>query len=304
MVENVDNPMTFKELANYYAKKQPHMVDDIINKAPILERIPFQPASHGLYNLYEEATNVEGPDFIDMNAPAPQMSIDSDLKKIDLSIMAGEMFCPEDKAQQMGGAEKYFAKHTPRFLRDAGQTTEKRIIYDNFRQYAIDNGKARNAGGTGTGYSIVAVRYIPGEVCGLYSPEGFKQGAMLDVKKVNGGNLYHNKNGVLGYGIRLKGYFGMMLANKKAVASIVNITPDNIPTEGMIDSLLLDVEQDGNTYLYMHPRTLNMLNKYKGDILRTTSSDKGIDRRISEWNGVEIVTSFNFLDGTEPHIDV
>ena len=48
--------------------------------------------------------------------------------------------------------------------------------------------------------------------------------ASADIKNINGGALYKNANGVLGYGARLKGYIGVQLANPDAVSAIVNIT--------------------------------------------------------------------------------
>lgn len=299
-MSNFARPMTLKELSIEYAKKQPHQVENLTEEAPILDGIKFEPASHGLWNVYEDVTSIEGPGFVDMNAKLPKMSFDSDLKKMDLSIMGGEMFCPEDKAQMVGGKEKYFNKRTPAFLRAAGQTTEKKIIYDNFIPYAKKNGNIIDGGATGAGYSIVCVRYVPGEVCGLYSPEGFKQGAMLDVRPINGGNLYHNENGVLGYGVRLKGYFGVQLANAKAVSAIVNIDKEHIPTESQMDDLLIAARATaGSTFLYMHPKVLSMLNKYKGDILRTVNGESEINRTFDQWNKIKIVTSYNFLDGRE-----
>lgn len=301
MTDNVDMPLTLKQLAVEYAKKQPGMVDHLTEDAPILDKIKWEKASHGLWNVYEEATDIKGPAFVDMNAPLPELEFDSVLKKVDLQIMGGEMFCPEDTAQQMGGKEKYFARRTPKFLREAGQTTEKAIIYNNFRKYAIDNAKAQNAGGTG--YSIICVREVPGEITGLYSPEGFKQGAMLDVRPINNGGLYKNANGVLGYGIRLKGYFGIQLANPNAISSIVNIDADHIPTEAQMDDLLIAARATpGTTTLYMHPKVLNMLNKYKGEILRTVNGDSAIDRTFDQWNKIRIVTSYNFLEGTETQV--
>lgn len=303
MEERILKPSTMKELALKYAKAQPHMVDDLLEESPVLEQVKYQEATHGLWNVYSKATNIQGASFVDINEPLPQMSYDRKLEKVDLSIMGGELFCPEDTAQLYGGKEAYFAERTPRFLREAGVNTEKVLIYKNYRQFALDNENVQNAGATGSGYSILCVRHIPGEICGLYSPEGFKQGALLDVQAVNGGGLFHNKEGVLGYGLRLKGYFGFQLANEKAVSAIVNIDRDHIPTEEQMDELLIGARANpGTTHLYMHPKVLNMLNKYKGSILRTVNSDSEINRTFDQWNKIKIITSYNFMDGTETNV--
>lgn len=305
MDDEILKPSTLKELALKYAKAQPQMVDNLTEDAPVLDAMKFQKATHGLWNVYSRATNIQGPTFTDMNAPLSEMSFDRKLEKVDLSIMGGELFCPEDTARMYGGKSEFFAERTPRFLLDAGVKTEKVLIYDNYRQFAIDNHNVLDAGATGTGYSILCVRHIPGEICGLYSPEGFKQGAMLDVQPINGGDLYHNKEGVLGYGLRLKGYFGFQLANEQAVSAIVNIDKEHVPTEDQMDELLdMARAKSGTTHLYMHPRVLSMLNKYKGSILRTVNSDSEVDRTFDQWNKINIITSYNFLKGTEPKVTV
>lgn len=305
-VKKMNNPSTLKELAIEYAKKQPHQVDYLTEESPILERMKWEQASHGLWNVYDEVKGIEGADFVDMDAPLPKMSIDTALKKVDLGIMGGIIEVGEDKAQMMGGAAKYFAKNEAKFLRDAGSKTEKKILYDNFRRYAIDNENCQNAGGASGDnlYSILCVHYTPGETTGLYSPDGFKNGAMLDVQSVNNGALYLNKNGVLVKGIRYKGYFGMQLANPKSVSAIANVSKDHIPTENQLDDMLIAARaKTGSTFIYMHPKALSMLNKYKGDILRTVNGDKEINRQFTYWNGIEIITSYNFMDGGETVVE-
>lgn len=297
---------TLAELNNLYAKKQPKMLENLTEETTVLNEIKFQPASHGLWNAYEEVTNFKGSAFVDMNAPLPEMGLDTELKKQDLQIMGGEIFVPEDKAQMFGSAEAYFAKRTPVLLKDAGMTTEKKIIYDNIAKYAKDNKKLVSAGGTGNkGYSMYAFRQIEGENIGLYSPNGFKAGALLDVMKINGGNLYKNADGVLGYGIRMKGYFGMQLANPKGVAGIVNIDPEHIPTAEQIDDMLIQARANSaNTFIMCHPKVLSLLNKYKGDILRVQTQTNEINRMFAVWNGIRFVTSYNFLDGTEKTVTI
>lgn len=305
---NIDAPATLKELSDHYAKKQPHMVDQITEEAPILSRIKFEAASHGLWNAYEESSEIKGAAMVEMNAPLPTVDTTSQLKKIDLSIWGGEIEVPEDKAQMFGGKEKYFSKKMPRILRQSGMSAERAIVYDNWRKYALDNKLVKSAGATSDGcYTILAVREVPGETIGLYSPEGWKQGAMFDISPINGGSLYKFQKGphegVLGYGMRLKAYFGYQIANKKTVAAIVNIKSAHLPTPGMIDDMLASVRAtSASTKLFMHARVLGFLNEYKADKLRVETGAKDLDRSFTHWNGIEIVTSYNFDDGSEKKI--
>jgi hypothetical protein len=304
---NIDHPATLQELSVEYAKKQPHQVEYLTEESPILARIKWEAASHPLWNVTEKVEGFAGADFVEMNAPLPEMAVTSKLEKVDLGIMGGEIFVPEDKAQAMGGAASYFAKKMPVLLKDAGNQTEKRIIYENYRQYAIDNGKVVSAGGTAaegakTGlYSMVIVRSVAGENGGLYSPEGFKNGAMLDVKAINNGALYKDSRGVLGYGVRVKGYFGMQLMNPKTVSGIVNISADKLPSIRQINEALIKAQANpANTAIYLHPMLKSWLeSEYKKEILRTTNGDKGLNFLVSTWNEIPMISSYNFLDGSE-----
>lgn len=296
---------TLRELANLYAKKQPKMVDNITEEAPILASINFEEASHGLWNVYEELSSVTGPGFVAMNAPLPTIGANTDIKKVDLNIMGGEMDVPEDTAKMFGGPATYFSRKQPAILREAGRSTEVAILYNNLAQYAHDRGSDWwiNAGGSaGAGYSIMAVRWIPGEVCGLYSPDGFKKGAMLDITPIGGGSLYKRaSDGVLVYGIRMKGYFGLQIANEKAVNCIFNIKTGHLPTKAMLDDLLDSVRATpGNSFLYCHNKCRNLaINPLKDAKVVMQHTSKEVVTLVDDWNGIPIVTSYNFLDGSE-----
>ena len=117
---------------------------------------------------------------------------------------------------------------------------------------------------------------------------------------INGGQLYKNANGILGYGVRLKGYIGVQLANPDAVSAIVNINADNIPSAEAIDDMLVEAKATpGSTFIFCHPKVLSMLNKYKGDVLHASGYDLGINRNFMAWNGIRFVTSYNFENGCE-----
>ena len=295
---------TLKEIANQLSHKQEHFVNSLTEDSPILDNMRFEASTHGLWNAYEEVAKIDGAGFVDINQPLPEMEVDSNLKKIDLSILGGEIFLPEDKGSVVGVGE-YFSKKVPVLLKHAGQTAEKKIIYDNFIPYAVSNGKAISAGAGENCYSMVAVRYIEGEVTGLYSKHNIGRYGILDSTPINGGALYKNANGVLGYGLRLKGYIGMQLANPDAVSCIVNINQDNIPTPEQIDNMLVDAKATPySTFIYCHPKVLSMLNQYKGNILQTSSLDFDVNRSFMAWNGIRFITSYNFNNGTEESVRV
>ncbi|MBP5698379.1 MAG: hypothetical protein J6W96_02485 [Alphaproteobacteria bacterium] len=295
---------TLKEIAVSLAQKQQHFVNSLTEESPILDNMRFEPSTHGLWNAYEEVSQINGAGFVDINQPLPEMAVNSDLKKVDLSILGGEILLPEDKGAIIGVSE-YFGKKMNVLLKQAGQVAEKKIIYDNFLPYAVQNGKAVSAGASANCYSMVAVRFVEGEVTGLYSAKNINNAGLLDVKQINGGALYKNASGVLGYGVRLKGYIGVQLANPDAVSAIVNITSDHVPTAAQIDNMLVDAKATpASTFIFCHPKVLSMLNSYKGNILQTTAGDWNVNRSFMAWNGIRFVTSYNFDNGTETAITI
>ena len=129
----------------------------------------------------------------------------------------------------------------------------------------------------------------------------------MDQFAINGGNLYKDSTGRLVYGMAMKSYIGMQLANQRYVSAIVNIdlkVANDIPTEGEIDQLIESVrgQQGGSTVLYMHPKVLTALYAYKASSLQTFNVDKDLNRMINFWNGIPIMTSYNFLEAAEPNV--
>ncbi|WP_461210082.1 major capsid protein [Desulfocurvus sp. DL9XJH121] len=297
---------TLRDISREFAKKQPRQVDWLTEETPVLDVIPFEEASHTLWNVYDEVSDVSGGGFVDMDAPLDSIEVDTRLRKVDLSILGARMFCPEDKAKAFGGRDRYFGKKTPKALRKLGVDAEKAILYNNFRRYALDEGRLLDAGEEADAcYTVLAMRFVPGETTGLYSTAGFRQGGLIDMKSINGGGLYENESGILGYGVRMKGYFGIQIANPETVAALVNVSMDSPPTAMQVDGLLDMVRAAGASYLFCHRKALSILADVgKGAAFQMTPADRKVDRRVAEWNGVPIVTSYNFQDGAEAHVDV
>ena len=288
-------------------KSQRAVVDAITCEAPILRDLPMEPSSHGLWNIYESMKDVTGGDLVDLDAPLPKVSAESELKQTDLSIIGGEMEVGEDTARKLGGPVSYFAKKATPVLRKTGMSAERSLLYDNFRAFAIRNGNVQSAGGTGTkNYSILCVHYVPGEITGVYDPAGFGNGKTIDLTPIAGGEIYKNAEGRLVYGMRLKTYFGVQLANPDYVSAIVNCDIDSdstsartFPTMRQMDKLLIDARAGQNTFIFCHPA----VKAYLGTTCKlehmTLVSGNGFSTQIDAWNGVPIITSFNFDNGTE-----
>jgi hypothetical protein len=299
----------FRELAISQAPKQTVLVDSVTEEAPILATIPMQAASNGFQNVYEDLKEVEGAQFVALDEALPTIGMDAELKYVDLSILGGIQEVGEDKALKLGGAGNYFGTKLPTILRETGMNTEQSILYNNIRQYAIDNGKMVSAGGTNSGamYSMLCVKWVEGETTGLYDETGFGNGKVFDIMPLNGGNAYKDANQRIVYGQRIKTFIGIQLANPRYVSAIANIdlvasgSTDTgytaLPTENQIDQMIVDARGNpANTAIYCHPKVLSALNAYKGASLEMGVMDQNFDRRIAMWNGIPIITSYNFLE--------
>jgi len=302
----------FRDISVDAARTQSKMVDALLEEAPVLSALAMEAASHGLYNVYEELIDVSGAGAVDLDEALPEVAAESKLRQIDLKVLGATMTVGEDKAKQFGGANAYFNKNYAPVLKKTGADMEKALIYNTFRSSALANHLAGDpraiaAGGVtaNVNYSIVAVHYAPGEVIGLYDAEGFGNGKVFDLKPIAGGTLYKDANGRLVYGVRMKTYFGVQMANKRYASAICNIDATHQPTAAMMDALVEYCRgRPENTLIYMHPRVLSMLQDLKGGLMHMSTSDRDVNRTFISWNGVEIVTSYNFLRGAEALVSI
>ena len=309
---------TLDEIAIEKSKKQPKQIELLTNEAPILKMIPFEASTHDMWHAAEQVDSIDAMGFVDIDAPLPDVGTTSKLIKFDLAKMGGKITVGEDKARLYGGKEKYFAERTPHILKRTGMSTEQVIVYDNLRQFIIDQYNAGNttknvydaAGSANANYSIVAVRFEEGVCSGLYNSMGFGNGVMFDTQPINGGSLYAiNTAGTLGYGVRLKSDLGFQLVGVRNVGAVVNIDLANSknPTSTMIDDMLADIRATGSgrTMLFMHKRVLNYLSEtYKTQRVRYREADQNVYRKIEAWDDVPIVTSYNMYDATEANVSL
>jgi hypothetical protein len=306
----------FRDVAIAMAKKQTVLVDAVTEDAPMLAALPMQEASHGLRNVYESLKDVDGAQIVNLDDELPSINADGTLEYQDLGVLGGIIRVGEDKAKRYGGVASYFATKMPSILRETGANIETSFIYNNLLPYANANSREQLAGGTTVGkqYSIVCVKWVPGETTGLYDADGFGNGKVFDVMPVNGGNVYEytdsDAKDKLVYGQRIKAYMALQLANPKNVASIRNVdltastTTDTgylaLPTEAMMRKMIRDARATrANSFIYCHPAVKDALGAYKGSALEMTTLDNDRNTVVSAWDGIPIIDSYNFKDAAE-----
>lgn len=306
----------FRDVGIRMAKTQAQEIDAVTEEAPLLAMLPMQAASHGIRNVYEELKEVDGAQLVNLDDELPSIGSEGTLGYQDLSVLGGIIRVGEDKAKKFGGAAAYFGTKMPSILRETGADTEKSLIYNTIRPYAKANGREQKAGGsTATSqYSMVCVKWVEGETIGLYDADGFGNGKVFDMLPLNGGNAYEftdtDSKVKVGYGERIKAYFALQLANPRNVSSIVNVeltadaTTDTgfkaLPTEAQINKMIRDARGNpANTFIYCHPAVLDALQVYKSGALQMMPQNDDYNTVIASWNGIRIVSSYNFDDGTE-----
>lgn len=298
---------TLKEIAADKAKKRPEMVDYLTEESPILDSLKFIGATHGLWNVEEVLSGIKGASFVDLGAPLPSVDAKTDLKQTYVSVMGGEMEVSVDKAAQFGGPDKYFSRRENAILKQAGMDTEVAIFEKFWRKAALQNDLITKGAATSKCYTIMVVRFDQEINVGIYDPNGFNQGRLLEVTPINGGNKYHLRSqaGVLGYGVEYRGRFGwQLLAPKKAVHAIVNVNGENLPTLAMLEDAIAEVRGTAsNTFIFGHHKILTKtMSAIKKDYLQLSNGDKSLSTAIGDLNGIKLVGSYNMADGTEAKV--
>lgn len=301
---------TLKEIAIDKATKRPELADWITEDAPILDSLKWIPASHGLWNVTEVLTGIDGPSFVDLGAPLPTVQARTGLEETYVSVMGGEQEVAVEKAPRFGGPEKYFARREKPIMRQAGMDTETAIYEAFWRKAALQKSLYTSAGGTAAGsgntglYSIMVVRMDEELNIGIYDPTGFVNGRLLEISPINGGTQYHlrSQEGVLGYGVSYRGRFGwQLLEPTRTVYSIVNVSTSKLPTMTMIDDAIAAVRgKPSSTFIFGHPRILGRtFSALKTANVQFVNADSNLKTLVTMYNDIRIVGSYNLNDGNE-----
>lgn len=302
-----------KDLA---VKKTPgdvELVDALTEQAPILDSMPFIGSNRGEQHIYRKVQDIVGGDVVTKYGTRKSCKTETGLNTAQLNIVAGIIEENWDDIQRYGGWDTFVQDNLPLILTQTGQDVEADIIYNSLRSAAIQYGNAQAGGGASdTNYSIIAVTWQPQQTCGMFDPDFINSGMMFDFEPISGGGTYLKKDAadddVMTKGTEFHTTIGVLTANERQISTIVNCDIEHdaptgtrtFPTIEQIGKMLVQCRQNANTRIYMHPDVLAYLGDiYKIQLLRVTNSDNQISSLISAWNGVPIIASYNFLEGTE-----
>lgn len=294
---------TLHDLAMQYAKKQAGMIDHVTENAPILDYTKFKATTHGMFNVAEKLTNVEGAGWVKMGSALPMMAVDSEFSHTSLCKMGGVMEVETDKALSLGGVKKYFKDREPALLRKAGMDLEKTLVHEQWLNAAIKTGNLSNAGGKDKGWFILAVRFDDLANVGLYDPAQYKSGSFFEISGIDGGNEHYLRGkgyeNVLGYSCAWRTRIGWQLIDaERCCAAIVNIDEGTKLRQVQIDNMLADVRATPkDTYLICSPKAkIYGIDPHKTENVRLANNDTDAKTRVETWNGITIITSYNIAD--------
>jgi hypothetical protein len=303
---------SFYELTIAKTQKQKKFVDRVTEDANIIMGIPTFESSHDLENVYESLVEVNGGDTVDFDAPLPIVGTTSELGKTKLSKIGGRIQIGQDKAKLYGGFDQYIEERIPTISRDTMSQLEKSVVYNNIRSSIISAGKHVSVGGSSnTNYSILAVNWSEGENMAISAKGNFSKKLMFDITVLANGGLTSfipsgKSESIVGYEAIFAMYWGIQIANSKKIAGLVNIDIENdkLPTALQISEMIEDARLNGSSSaLYMHPKLkIHIANKLKIEKMQFRVGDRDFDSLIDSIDGIPIITSRNFLNGTEPNV--
>ena len=301
---------TYTELALKKAPKQSLIIDTISEDSPIFTSAPTMVASTEVQNVYQRLVDVTGGNMRALDAPANMTKATFDLARTDLSIIDGRIEVGADTVEILGGKSVAFEAQAPAIIRETMKNVETSMIYNNLRAYAIANGNYSLAGGTSnTNYSILCVTWGQGENICLTSPSIMNSGKVFSFEDRMGGNAYDktlaNGDTIEVYGKQFKTLFGLQLNNENKLSAICNIdiTNSKVPTLEQLDDMVLNAHVGNNSAIYMHPRIQQLIGReYKYAKMQLFNETTGLNKMVNAYEGIPIVTSWNFLNGTETNV--
>ena len=245
--------------AEQNAQGQLVLIDNYTMNAPILKGMPFQRSSHAYHHAYGDIVNVKGMQIIDFDSSLPLMSVDAQLNHVSLTPMGGEIQFGEDTMLQTHGSpEAYLSAKIPAILRGSGAALERSFYINNFLTTAINYGTAMSTNATVTtdNDTMVAITWTPDEMTGLHSLLPYEQensyGQLFRPEWANNKSRHKLQSGIYGYAATVKMLIGLLLANKKKISALVNIT--DTPSPNQLAALVNAAQGSNATRIYCSAR--------------------------------------------------
>lgn len=316
---------TLYELGLQAGGSQKALVDMITKDAPVLATVPMFPTTHGFHNLYEKIVDVDALAQVDMDATLSEVGMRTSLAQTDLAKFGGKMTVGKDALLALypgmsleEAATQYFGSKLSKITRATAEAMDYALIYNFIRSIGNTASKFATASGSNNhNYHVSCVRWEEGENCGLYNPnkKTMKNVTQLIEFYLNNGGTLANivKNGatIPGFEAILETYFTFQMNNTNHVAGIKNIdldisggSPKNPPTAAMFDKMIRDARaRSTNSYIYLHAAVKDYMSQtYATSVSKAEVGFGNYKMNLMLWKDIPMVTSENFVDGTEANL--
>jgi hypothetical protein len=293
---------SFSKFAVSQAPDQDFLINPLVEKSPLLNSMVTKGSSNGLTHSYPLQTDIVAMGSNDLDAPMNVVSADKKVGSVKLQKFDGILKAGVDAIEQLGGMNNYFNDQAQAILQKTGNEIEKAIIYDKMQSFCSLNGKVYSSGGAGGNYySIIAVTWDRLSTSAII--DGTPNQGMFQLTPYSTATtpLLSDDNREY-HALGFKMYMNLMLADKRQISCLSNITEESI-TSLQIMNLLTSARADQNTVLYMHPYMLNIIkNKFKLESLRFSNSDNDINPAVNFFETTPIITSWSFSEGKESEL--
>jgi hypothetical protein len=305
---------SLREVAQTYATARPEQIGNVVENCPVLDILPFYPTNRGLSHVYQKYADIIGAAFMKADGIPASAKADTNLKTEDLGILAFTIesgvdtlrqLYPEAGSDLQAALALHIALKGPLIMQKSAMNTES-LIMQILTAYAVQENKAIDAGGSSSGYAILATRFTQDNFCGLFNPNGFGQRALFTMVPKYGGGTYE-KDGKTMIGADFKCDIDVLLDNAKCIGAVVNIDSTHKPTAENIEDIMADarIGQEGVSRLITHPMAMKYIRAIKGQALTMNVADTNVSRAVASWDGTLITPTYNFgNDGLLDHITV
>ncbi|MEO0966544.1 MAG: major capsid protein [Planctomycetota bacterium] len=290
-------------------------VTDLEQFAPLMQALPYTPATHGTVHKYTKETGAPVVGFRAANAGrdfdhSEDTAVTATLQILDFSFQVDKAVAD---AYKRGGAKGWIGREAARHLRAAFFKYENQLIngtitgsggdtagFAGFANVLDDSDDAMvvNAGGSSNVSSVYMIRAGLDDVVGVLGNDGaFDLGDSTVINALDGSSMNYPAYYTPG-----TGYTGLQVGAAKSIGRICNLTTAN--GEGLTDDRLFELYElfpagRGPTHIVLNKRQHEQLRKS-----RTATNATGAPAPMfTEWEGIPLVVT-DAITNTETALTV
>ncbi len=301
---------TFTSFVQGYTKL-PVPVDQITEGTPLFGSSYWGPTNNGFSHKFEELQSIIAAQAVDLNSAYPTIGAEFKMNDRDIAMFAGTREVHVNTVDQMAGGSlrAYLSKEMPKIFNQTLMNVSFDFYYAVNLPFAVASGKVLSATASPSGNkynSIHMVRWQDGQYQGLYNHNwASAKGGVFIATEIDGGNRYKS-NGKSVYGVDIEMPLGFLPVNPQNVSVIANIDLATISNEELGTLVTQSIVNcrpglGGTVKAYASASTIARIGTLK-EAQSLGIQANGIWSVV--YNGVEFITDWNLLDGTEAPVTI